>query len=137
MPAQHLDDLLEGEALRLEQRRRGRLAVTDNGRQDDRAIDAGALRLPRRGRGKVQHPQEILVWQGPIGSKPRQALGDPRDVARNLGPQAVHRQPRGHQHGRRLRIVGHGEQKMLERDGTMALLERQPMRTLQARPECC
>ena len=61
---QRADGLLEGQAVRLQQARRGALAVPHDGRQHDRAIDLAAARLLGGLHRRVQDAQQFGVGRG-------------------------------------------------------------------------
>jgi hypothetical protein len=121
--------------LGLEERRRHALAVTDNRRQDDGAVDlhvrARALARSRLGIGKDLG--EVRIVDGQAAGRGRRWLL--AEEARNVIAQAPEIDRIGNEHPRGVRILGEGQQQVLERHGAVCLAGGIVARTRQRRDQ--
>jgi hypothetical protein len=123
---------LEGHPQCLQETGSGALAIADNGRQHDRAIDLPAARL-LGGRGSgLQHAQELAVrtrlrtrFCPHVFHQPTKIAGYIRAEPSEINIGSLQDQPR-------LDILGQGEEQVLECDKTVGLIARTTMRALQA-----
>jgi hypothetical protein len=111
---QRPDRLLEGDAVGAQQMRGGALAIADDGRQHDGAVDLSPPGLLGSGRRGFENTPQVGRHREVGGRARLGALLDAAEVAGNVRSQARQVDARGLQDQARFLILGEGQQQMFE-----------------------